>query len=177
MSLNLLWKSNELRLMKVLPRWILPAISWVGSVSSRWGNANPDQKWAPISITMQAFQERLFIEIIYIGGFFEPVRAPRSAFVHFPSLPSALEVFWLLLNFYWVRRVFAAGWKPNYPPYSFFLYILFTMEVRAGGGEVGGGTERNLFRRSASLRKVPLSFRWVLWVLESKVAPRAGSLG
>lgn len=57
------------------------------------------------------------------------------------------------------------------------MYILFTMEVRAGGGEVGGGTERNLFRRSASLRKVPLSFRWVLWVLESKVAPRAGSLG
>lgn len=69
MSLNLLWKSNELRLMKVLPRWILPAISWVGSVRLIWGNANPYQKRSPISITMQAFEELLFIDMIYIGGF------------------------------------------------------------------------------------------------------------
>lgn len=69
MSLNLLWKSNELRLMKVLPRWILPAISWVGSVRLIWGNANPYQKRSPISITMQAFEELFFIDMIYIGGF------------------------------------------------------------------------------------------------------------
>lgn len=97
MSLNLLWKSNELHLMKVLPRWILPAISWVGSVRLIWGNANPYQKRSPISITMQAFEELLFIDMIYIGGFsmlckLLSVQQDST----FPSLLFNPTLFWLL---------------------------------------------------------------------------------
>lgn len=100
MSLNLLWKSNELRLMKVLPRWILPAISWVGSVRLIWGNANPYQKRSPISITMQAFEELLFIDMIYIGGFSmlcKLLSLPRTA--HFPVYCWTLRFSGCCLNF------------------------------------------------------------------------------
>jgi len=96
MSLNLLWKSNELRLMKLLPRWILPAISWVGSVRLIWGNANPYQKRSPISITMQAFEELLFIDMIYIGGFsvqWKLLSVPQDS--TFPSLLFNPTFFWL----------------------------------------------------------------------------------
>lgn len=103
MSLNLLWKSNELRLMKVLPRWILPAISWVGSVRLIWGNANPYQKTSPISITMQAFEELLLL-IWYILAdsqcYANCFLFSRTA--HFPVYCLTLRIAGCCLNFYWV---------------------------------------------------------------------------
>lgn len=116
MSLNLLWKSNELRLMKVLPRWILPAISWVGSVRLIWGNANPYQKRSPISITMQAFEELLFIDMIYIGGFsmlWKLLSVQQDS--TFPSLLFNPTFFWLLFKLLWVPFF----WRRNHLPSTF----------------------------------------------------------
>lgn len=116
MSLNLLWKSNELRLMKVLPRWILPAISWVGSVRLIWGNANPYQKRSPISITMQAFEELLFIDMIYIGWF--SMLCKLLSLQQDSTLPSLLlnpTFFWLLFKL--LRVPFF--WRGNFLSSSF----------------------------------------------------------
>lgn len=116
MSLNLLWKSNELRLMKVLPRWILRAISWVGSVRLIWGNANPYQKRSPISITMQAFEELLFIDMIYIGGFsmlWKLLSVQQDSV--FPSLLFNPTFSWLLFKLLWVPFF----WRGNSLSFSF----------------------------------------------------------
>lgn len=110
--------------------------------------------------------------MIYIGGFFAPLRAPRSTFAPSPTSQSALEGCWLFVETSNELAAFLLLAENLITPSvnSFFLVYFVYYGGEGWPGRGGGGREKNLLLRCPSLQKVPSALSRVPRVAESEEA-------